>query len=230
MTNILNIFNQFLPSSIGWVPLAGVGGGLAIFWIMGVHSTHFVFTRWAQIPVMFGSVFTLLFSAVGSLPRLWGFFFKAILFLFLSFNLLSLVPYSFSQTAHFSFTFSVSMSLWLSLQILGLMQNWENKVSHLVPTGTPIYLIPVLIIIESISLCIQPLTLGFRLGANLLAGHLLIFLCSCAVWEAVSVSSLGIVGFLLLIALLVLEIAVSCIQAVVFVMLAKQYLEENINS
>lgn len=88
---------------------------------------------------------------------------------------------------------------------------------------------PVLIIIETISLIIRPLALGVRLTANLTAGHLLIQLVSTAVFFLTSISFIGaFLTGLLLFLLTLLEIAVAIIQAYVFVLLLSLYLQENI--
>nr|YP_010937550.1 ATP synthase F0 subunit 6 [Ophiothrix exigua]WKW95559.1 ATP synthase F0 subunit 6 [Ophiothrix exigua] len=225
MTLIINnIFDQFTPVYISIFSLTLIGAFIGLFWTTFSFNTHLTPTRANIISIATNGVNS---SILSSTPSPWSNFILPIFFICLTYNITSLIPYTFSQTSHLSFTFSISIPIWLTLNIMGLINNWKSKVSHLVPQGTPPILIPLMVVIELVSLCIQPLTLGFRLGANILAGHLLIFLCSCVVWTSISASPLGILSFTLLFVLFVLEIAVACIQAAVFTILTNQYLTEN---
>lgn len=104
-----------------------------------------------------------------------------------------------------------------------------HSLGHLLPEGTPTLLIPVLIIIETISLFIRPLALGVRLTANLTAGHLLIQLVSTATSVLlITIPVLAILTATLLFLLTLLEVAVAIIQAYVFVLLLSLYLQENV--
>ncbi|KAK2873264.1 hypothetical protein Q8A73_024533 [Channa argus] len=95
--------------------------------------------------------------------------------------------------------------------------------------GTPTLLIPVLIIIETISLFIRPLALGVRLTANLTAGHLLIQLIATAAFVLLPLMpTVAILTATLLFLLTLLEVAVAMIQAYVFVLLLSLYLQENV--
>nr|BDG62549.1 ATPase subunit 6 [Amphiophiura penichra] len=226
-----NIFDQFIPAKISILSLTVIGSLIALSWIWVNSNTHQIISRSNTILVFLNALWNLLLTNINTKTNPWAPWLFSLFLICLSFNLMSLVPYTFSQTSHLSFTFSLSLPIWISINLAGFKNNWKHKISHLLPQGTPIYLVPVMIVIETISLFIQPLTLGFRLGANLLAGHLLIFLCSCTIWEAINYNtSLGIVSFSLIITLLILEIAVAFIQATVFLILSKNYLEENINT
>uniref|UniRef100_A0A8C5WXV1 ATP synthase F(0) complex subunit a n=1 Tax=Laticauda laticaudata TaxID=8630 RepID=A0A8C5WXV1_LATLA len=85
-----------------------------------------------------------------------------------------------------------------------------------------------IIIIETISLLIRPLALGVRLTANITAGHLLITIISSASFNLINTHiTLSILPTALLLILTILELAVACIQAYVFVLLIILYLQEN---
>ena len=104
-----------------------------------------------------------------------------------------------------------------------------HALGHLLPEGTPTLLIPVLIIIETISLFIRPLALGVRLTANLTAGHLLIQLIATAAFVLLPlIPTVAILTTILLFLLTLLEVAVAIIQAYVFVLLLSLYLQENV--
>lgn len=113
--------------------------------------------------------------------------------------------------------------------ILGIRNQPTEALAHLLPKGTPTLLIPVLIVIETISVFIRPLSLGVRLTANLTAGHLLIQLISSAVLVMLlQASPIAIPTMVILFFLTLLETAVAVIQAYVFVLLLSLYLQENI--
>nr|YP_010398037.1 ATP synthase F0 subunit 6 [Rasbora tuberculata]UQJ79366.1 ATP synthase F0 subunit 6 [Rasbora tuberculata] len=159
----------------------------------------------------------------------WALLFTGLTLYLISMNLLGLLPYTFTPTTQLSMNMGFAVPLWLATVIIGMLSQPTSSLGHLLPEGTPTPLIPVLVIIETISLFIRPLALGVRLTANLTAGHLLIQLISTAVF--VLASLMPTVAFLtatVLILLTLLEIAVAMIQAYVFVLLLSLYLQENI--
>ena len=87
---------------------------------------------------------------------------------------------------------------------------------------------PILIIIETISLFIQPMALAVRLTANITAGHLLIHLIGGATLVLINISPpTATITFIILLLLTILEFAVALIQAYVFTLLVSLYLHDN---
>jgi len=89
-------------------------------------------------------------------------------------NLIGMVPYSFASTSHFIFTFSLSFTVVLGATILGFQKHGLEFFSLLVPAGCPLALLPLLVLIEFISYLSRNVSLGLRLGANILSGHMLL--------------------------------------------------------
>jgi F-type H+-transporting ATPase subunit a len=97
-----------------------------------------------------------------------------------------------------------------------------------VPTGTPAFLIPIIVIIETVRNIIRPMTLSIRLAANIVAGHLLLTLLGS---QGPMLSPVNLIFLIIgLYLLLLLEVAVACIQSYVFTILSSLYLNELIRN
>nr|YP_009389991.1 ATP synthase F0 subunit 6 [Elephas antiquus]AQU14120.1 ATP synthase F0 subunit 6 [Elephas antiquus]AQU14133.1 ATP synthase F0 subunit 6 [Elephas antiquus]AQU14146.1 ATP synthase F0 subunit 6 [Elephas antiquus] len=143
-------------------------------------------------------------------------------------NLLGLLPYSFAPTTQLTVNLSMAIPLWTGTVVLGFRYKTKMSLAHLLPQGTPTFLIPMIIIIETISLLIRPVTLAVRLTANITAGHLLIHLTGVATLTLPTIHSMTItVTFVTVILLTILELAVALIQAYVFALLISLYLHES---
>lgn len=139
-------------------------------------------------------------------------------------NFLGLFPYIFTSTSHLTLTLTLALPLWIRFIIYGWINHTQHIFAHLVPQGTPRVLIPFIVCIETISNVIRPGTLAVRLTANIIAGHLLLTL----IGNTGNSLSLILVNLLLIgqVALLLLESAVSIIQAYVFAVLSTLYSRE----
>nr|YP_010926080.1 ATP synthase F0 subunit 6 [Agrilus zanthoxylumi]WKF51809.1 ATP synthase F0 subunit 6 [Agrilus zanthoxylumi] len=147
------------------------------------------------------------------------------LFSFILFNnLLGLFPYIFTSTSHMSLTLTMALPLWMSFMVFGWINNTTHMLAHLVPQGTPPALMPFMVCIESISNIIRPGTLAVRLTANMIAGHLILTLLG----NTGNLLSTYLISILIIpqLALLMLESAVSIIQAYVFAVLSTLYSSE----
>jgi len=89
-------------------------------------------------------------------------------------NLIGMIPYSFASTSHFILTFALSFTVVLGATILGFQKHGLEFFSLLVPAGCPLALLPLLVLIEFISYLSRNVSLGLRLGANILSGHMLL--------------------------------------------------------
>nr|ACZ28965.1 ATP synthase F0 subunit 6 [Halichoerus grypus]QLM01051.1 ATP synthase F0 subunit 6 [Halichoerus grypus] len=143
-------------------------------------------------------------------------------------NLLGLLPHSFTPTTQLSMNLGMAIPLWAGTVITGFRHKTKASLAHFLPQGTPLPLIPMLVIIETISLFIQPMALAVRLTANITAGHLLIHLIGGATLALMDISTTtAFITFIVLILLTILEFAVALIQAYVFTLLVSLYLHDN---
>nr|AVQ04909.1 ATP synthase F0 subunit 6 [Cynomys gunnisoni gunnisoni] len=160
--------------------------------------------------------------------RTWSLMLITLIMFIGSTNLLGLLPHSFTPTTQLSMNLGMAIPLWAGAVITGLRHKTKASLAHFLPQGTPIPLIPMLIIIETISLFIQPMALAVRLTANITAGHLLMHLIGGATLVLMSISPpTAIITFIILVLLTMLEFAVALIQAYVFTLLVSLYLHDN---
>nr|QTA72876.1 ATP synthase F0 subunit 6 [Muscardinus avellanarius] len=160
--------------------------------------------------------------------RTWSLMLVSLIMFIGSTNLLGLLPHTFTPTTQLSMNLGMAIPLWAGAVIMGFRHKTKSSLAHFLPQGTPIPLIPMLIIIETISLFIQPMALAVRLTANITAGHLLIHLIGGAALALISINiPTAMVTFIILIMLTILEFAVALIQAYVFTLLVSLYLHDN---
>nr|WPT27331.1 ATP synthase F0 subunit 6 [Onychodactylus zhangyapingi] len=186
--------------------------------------------RLTTLQIWFSQKFTKqLFTPVNMKGHKWAMMFLSLMVFIIMINLLGLLPYTFTPTTQLSLNLGLAIPFWLMTVLVGLRNQPTMTFGHLLPEGTPTLLIPILIMIESVSLLIRPLALGVRLTANLTAGHLLIQLIATATLILLPIMPLiSFTTMLILFLLTLLEIAVAMIQAYVFVLLLSLYLQENV--
>nr|AGB56428.1 ATP synthase F0 subunit 6 [Physeter catodon]AGB56467.1 ATP synthase F0 subunit 6 [Physeter catodon]AGB56480.1 ATP synthase F0 subunit 6 [Physeter catodon]AGB56506.1 ATP synthase F0 subunit 6 [Physeter catodon]AGB56532.1 ATP synthase F0 subunit 6 [Physeter catodon] len=158
----------------------------------------------------------------------WSLLLVSLILFIASTNLLGMLPHSFTPTTQLSMNMGMAVPLWAGTVIMGFRNKTKASLAHFLPQGTPTFLIPMLVIIETISLLIQPVALAVRLTANITAGHLLMHLIGMATLALMSISLFtAFITFIILTLLTILEFAVALIQAYVFTLLVSLYLHDN---
>nr|YP_009178156.1 ATP synthase F0 subunit 6 [Acipenser oxyrinchus]AJW75447.1 ATP synthase F0 subunit 6 [Acipenser oxyrinchus] len=226
---MLSFFDQFMSPTYLGIPLIALA--LSLPWVLIPTPTNrWLNNRLLTLQGWFINRFTQqLMLPINLGGHKWAVLLTALMLLLITLNLLGLLPYTFTPTTQLSLNMGLAVPLWLATVIIGMRNQPTAALGHLLPEGTPIPLIPVLIIIETISLFIRPLALGLRLTANLTAGHLLIQLIATAAFVLLPMMpAVAILTSTVLFLLTLLEVAVAMIQAYVFVLLLSLYLQENV--
>nr|QXT60031.1 ATP synthase membrane subunit 6 [Pemphigus sp. Calphy110] len=144
-------------------------------------------------------------------------FISLFMFIFIN-NFMSLFPYIFSSSSHMIFSLTLALPFWLFFIIMSTYKNTKNMIAHLIPLNTPIYLAPLMTLIETMSIFIRPLSLAIRLTANLIAGHLLMTL--------LNFNSMMILILMIQMFMMMFELCVALIQSYVFSILSSLYSSE----
>ena len=159
--------------------------------------------------------------------------FFACLFLFILVNnLIGMIPYTFAPTSHFILTFFISFSIVLGCSFLGFIIHKLRYFSLLTPQGCPLGLLPLLVLIETISYLARNVSLGLRLAANILSGHMLLNILSEFTYKIMDTDI--IYFFIAMIPLMfiggfsALELGIAFIQSQVFVVLSSSYTKDSL--
>ncbi len=148
-------------------------------------------------------------------------------------NLIGLVPYSFASTSHFVLTFALSFTIVLGATILGFQKHGLEFFSLLVPAGCPLGLLPLLVLIEFISYLARNISLGLRLAANILSGHMLLHILAGFTYNIMTSGFLffflGLIPLTFIIAFSGLELGIAFVQAQVFVVLTSGYIKDAVD-
>ncbi len=151
-------------------------------------------------------------------------------------NIGGLIGYNLQLTSHIFVTFTISISLFIGVIIIGIYNLKIKFLNQFIPKDAPKLLFPLLVVIETISYIIRPFTLGIRLFANMFSGHVLLFVIISFVIVIVE-KKLIIVKILLLVFpimllffIMTLELLIMFLQAYVFIILFCVYLNDSLHA
>ena len=241
-----NVFEQFEISRL--IPISFFGLDISItnstiFLLLTLLFIYFIYisivknglitpTRWQSVvEILFDVILEITKDNIGKKGGKYFPFIFTIFIFILVLNLFGVVPYTFSPTAHIAVTFGLSLSIFIGVTLLGIVNYKSNYFSMFMPAGSPLALAPFLIIIELVSHTAKAISLGVRLAANITAGHILFSIFSGFVWTMLTaggfITIASIAPFLILLFVTVLELAVAFIQVYVFSLLTAIYISES---
>jgi F-type H+-transporting ATPase subunit a len=147
------------------------------------------------------------------------------LFTFILFcNVLGLIPYSFTVTSHIIVTLALALVVFIGATIIGFIRNGFGYLKLFVPSGVPVVLLPLVVVIEIVSYFIRPMSLSIRLFANMMAGHMMLkVMAGFVVMLGVTAGWLPLIA---MVGLYGLELLVAALQAYVFALLTCMYLSD----
>ncbi|MEI9963722.1 MAG: F0F1 ATP synthase subunit A [Caulobacteraceae bacterium] len=198
---------------------------------------------------LYGIVDTVLVEPIiGHAGRPYVPFVFTIFMLVLTMNMMGIVlgvghlvgqDWTFTATAQLAVTVTLALITFLSVVVIGFIKNGANMYQLFVPKGVPIFILPMMVLIEFISFIVRPLTLSMRLFGNMIGGHVVMnifasFVVGLGLFGMTGgIASLGFLGsgvsLAMVVALTGLELIVAFLQAFVFAALATVYLNEVVN-
>jgi F-type H+-transporting ATPase subunit a len=151
--------------------------------------------------------------------------FLATIFFFIAVcNLLGLVPYGVSSTENISVTAGLALMSFFMIQAAGMKNNgvW-GYLRGLVPHGLPVFILPVMVVVEFLGLLTKPFALTIRLFANMTSGKIVILSLIGLIFffNTVWVAPVSIVFTLFI---MLLKIFISLLQAYIFTMLSSLFI------
>ena len=201
---------------------------ISLFFIVATQKKSLVPNKMQLIAEMaFEFVSKMISETAGKDARPYFPFILSLFLFVLVANLLGMLPYSFTVTRHIIVTFALAFFIFIGVTVVGFAKHGISYLKLFVPSGVPIFLLPLIIAIEVISYLSRPVSLSVRLFANMMAGHTMLKVFGGFV------VSLGILGGWLplgfAVALTGLELLVAFIQAYVFAILTCIYLNDALN-
>jgi F-type H+-transporting ATPase subunit a len=238
-----NIVEYFTLGHIGAHPIAFTNSALfMLIAVAGISLLLIGATRQRSlVPGRLQSVAEMSYEFVADMVRTTAgtegmrfFPFVFSLFMFVLFiNLIGLIPYSFTVTTHIIITASLALMVFITVIVYGLWRNGLGFLKLFVPSGIPIYILPLVSMIEVMSFLSRPLSHSVRLFANMLAGHITLKVFAGFIGLLGTWGVLGYVGAVLpltlTVALTALELLVAVLQAYVFAILTCIYLNDAIH-
>lgn len=129
-------------------------------------------------------------------------------------------------------TGTLAVFVFIYWNACGLKKDPKGWFKHLLG-GAPVYMAPIMVVVEFIGMLVKPVALAIRLFANMTGGHIL--LAVTFVLVAMAIEGMGMVGYgvavlplIGAVAIYLLEILVGFIQAFVFVFLTTLFLAQMI--
>ena len=158
--------------------------------VFATRKTSLVPSRWQSMAELsYEFVAKLIVENAGQEGmKYFPFIFSLFMFILVG-NFIGLVPHSFTFTSHIVVTFALAAVVFIGVTVIGIARHGFHFLSLFVPHGVPKPLLLLLVPIEVISYFIRPFTLSIRLFANMMAGHMILFIFASFVLP------LGIAGF-----------------------------------
>jgi F-type H+-transporting ATPase subunit a len=148
-------------------------------------------------------------------------------------NIVGLIPYTFTVTSHIIITVSLALLVFFTVVIYGFARNGLKFFKLFVPSGIPIFILPLVVFIEVFSFLLRPVSHSVRLFANMLAGHIALKVFASFIPLLAGLGILGWAGAALplgmVVALTALELLVAFLQAYVFTILTCIYLNDTLH-
>ena len=148
-------------------------------------------------------------------------------------NVIGIIPYAFTVSSHLVVTAAMALLVFFIVLIYGFYKNGLKFFKLFVPSGIPIYILPLVVFIEVFSFFLRPISHSVRLFANMLAGHIALAVFASFIPLLAGLGFLGYFGAVLplgmVIALSALELLVAFLQAYVFAILTCIYLNDAIH-